>query len=162
MIKQCCNLIRLEYFDLSLFKLNFARYGVCTGKEGIVKSYILDSACSKKVITFSDVTSKPYFGKIEYLFANFRAVNNLSRNSTSVNYFGFLEFCPKFYKKLMYRLWEKLAKNVRMDSLTNKGEFQRTRTCERMSVKDRLYTKHPEVVTTKRKYEKRTKFEKWI
>ena len=47
-----------------------------------------------------------------------------------------------------------------MDSLTNKREFQRTRTCERMSVTDRLYTKHPEVVTTKRKYEKRTKFEK--
>lgn len=54
----------------------------------------------------------------------------------------------------------KTVKNVRMDSLTDKREFQKTRTCERMSVTDRLYTKHPEVVTTKRKYEKRTKFEK--
>ena len=48
MIKQSYNLIRSECFGLSLLKLNFARYGVCTGKERIVKSYILEFASSKK------------------------------------------------------------------------------------------------------------------
>ena len=41
-------------------------------------------------------------------------------------------------------------------------ELQRIRKHEIIHVKDQLYTKNPEIVTIKTKYEKRTTFEKWI
>ena len=41
MIKESYNLICPEHFGPQAVKQNFSRYGVCTGKQGIVRSFML-------------------------------------------------------------------------------------------------------------------------
>lgn len=73
----------------------FTKYVVCTEKLGLRKI---------------ENTKKPYLGSILGLFDKL------------IHFFNFLDF-GSFLKKLMYRLWVKLVKNVRLDGLTRKYEF---------------------------------------
>lgn len=112
---------------------------ICTGKQGILTSFILGFASNKKIIKFFENTSKSYFENILGFCNYFRVVKTLSGKSTLWHFFSFLDFyhCPKFRKKLVYILWEKLAKNMGMD-----GRKTSMITVKTITIKDLLYTKN--------------------
>ena len=72
-IKESKNRIGSEHFGLELVKQNFPRYGVCTGKQILVRPFILGYFQQKVMTKLYENSRKPHFGLLLCPFCPFQA-----------------------------------------------------------------------------------------